>query len=297
MILVTGASGFVGLNLIPKLIDKYAKENILIISREHLQQIVLRKQFSCSSEGFDAIEKYKNNIELVVHMGSNTPKDSSNLNSIGYYDDNIFFTKLLIENEFINLKKFIYISTIDVYDEGVNFIREDSKVSPNNEYSKSKFECENLVTMAMQNRGINSQILRLGHIYGPGEKAYKKVIPIAIQKALRGEKIEIIGSGEELRSFIHVDDVVKSIMSSIETVDLIQTINIAGSNPISITHLMQLIITLTNAPIGLVKQRGANVGRSVVVDSTLREHHLLKTEKDFKSGLLEEIDYFRNSPQ
>ena len=72
---------------------------------------------------------------------------------------------------------------------------------------------------------VENMNLRIGHVYGPGEEEYKKVIPITIKKILDNKPLQLWGDGSDLRSFIFIDDVVNSIVKS-----LFSPINDSGIN-------------------------------------------------------------------
>lgn len=87
----------------------------------------------------------------------------------------------------ISQKNLFFKSTLDVYGKIETIIDESSFITLTM-YGWSKLYCEKLLENWSKRNNIILQILRIGHIYGKGEKAYKKVIPVTIQK-LKMEKI------------------------------------------------------------------------------------------------------------
>ncbi|MFX4253329.1 NAD-dependent epimerase/dehydratase family protein, partial [Aliarcobacter butzleri] len=116
-----------------------------------------------------------------------TPKSGIEANDINKSNANIFNTKYLLDNLPNFPEKFIFLSTLDVYGKIETIIDESSFTNPLTMYGWSKLYCEKLLENWSKENNIILQILRIGHIYGKGEKAYKKVIPITIQKLKNGE--------------------------------------------------------------------------------------------------------------
>ena len=139
------------------------------------------------------------------------------------------------------------------------------------------------------------QILRIGHVYGPGEEAYAKLIPETFRKILLNQDLTIWGSGEELRSFIYIDDIVKSITKSIEYNENLGVINIVGSQPISILNLVEKIKTIANSSVAIEKAEGNFNGKNSVFDNQKLLKFLLDKETKLDDGLLAEYQFMKQS--
>jgi len=138
-------------------------------------------------------------------------------------------------------------------------------------------------------KGISTQILRLGHIYGPGEEKYKKMLPLTINNILLDRPVEIWGEGSELRSFIYIDDVVSSILSSIELRENVGVINVVGGVSLSIRELVEKIIATSGKSVSVVFREAASKGKDFVFDNRLLMKTLLEKETSLDSGL--EVEY------
>ena len=161
-------------------------------------------------------------------------------------------------------------------------------------YGNSKLYCEKLIqSWGIQNKK-NVQILRVGHVYGAGEEAYVKIIPVAIKNVLAKKNIEIWGTGEELRSFIYIKDVVKAIVNAITLKDEVGVINIVGGHSISINEIVNKIIELSSSKTEVIKINSDKPGRNLVFDTTKMNKYLLQDETPMEIGLLEEFNYFKN---
>ena len=175
---------------------------------------VLHKNYTFGKSDF--AKKEIKNIDIVVHIGAFTPKSGLEANDVEKSNTNINNTKYLIDNLPNTPSKFIFLSTLDVYGQVNGIISEDVTPNPLSLYGWSKLYCEKMLENWSKQNSVILQTLRVGHIYGKGEEAYKKVIPVTIQKLKNNEAPQIFGMGDEIRSFLHVEDVSNMVLKSIE---------------------------------------------------------------------------------
>jgi len=294
MILITGASGFIGKHLLKFLTVKYGRRNIVTLTSIPIEnvQCVLHNNYRFENDIF--IKHGFENIETIIHAGSYTPKNGNEINNIHLSNSNISTTEALLGAHLPNLKKVIYLSAIDVYN-STSIITEQSVESPVSMYAHSKLYIEKMLqNWAIQENKV-VQILRIGHVYGPGEEAYAKLIPETFRKILLNQDLTIWGSGEELRSFIYIDDIVKSITKSIEYNENLGVINIVGSQPISILNLVEKIKTIANSSVAIEKAEGNFNGKNSVFDNQKLLKFLLDKETKLDDGLLAEYQFMKQS--
>jgi nucleoside-diphosphate-sugar epimerase len=174
-------------------------------------------------------------------------------------------------------------------------INESTPTNPNTFYGAAKLFCEQLVRIYCQEAGIRSSVVRLGHIYGPGEEAYSKLIPVVIQKLLAGEPPTLVGSGNELRDFLYVQDAVRAIIqAAIVDTEHLGPINIVRGESIKVRDLLETLVQLCDCDREIQSTNSASPGVSYRFDSTLMQR-TLKLDKltDFHHGLQDEINYLR----
>jgi nucleoside-diphosphate-sugar epimerase len=275
MILLTGASGFIGKHLLAALTKEYGQDNVLGLTS--------------TSELHGVGEK----IKIIIHAGAFTPKNGKSANDADKCNTNITYTTKLLEVEFPVLEKIIYLSTLDVYGPA-NLISENSPVEPASLYGESKLQCEKMIVDWASEHKVIAQILRLGHVYGPGEEAYEKIIPVTFRRILNNEPIKIWGSGKELRSFIFIDDVVKAIMTSIKLKDNNELINIAGGHPICMIELVNKMTSISGKKTNIEFESSATPGKDLVFDISKLRSLLLKNETELEEGLTTEWAYLKN---
>jgi nucleoside-diphosphate-sugar epimerase len=293
MILLTGASGFIGRHLHAALIAHYGVDNVLsLTSIPSLKYpYLLHKNYQFEKDYFMECG-YGNSIDTIIHAGAYTPKSASQANDWKRCNENIYNTEKLLQASLPNLQRVIYLSTLDIYGK-TDLISESSLVEPASLYGYSKLYGEKMIEAWANEGNKMSQILRIGHVYGPGEDAYQKIIPITIRKIINDEAVQIWGSGNELRSFIYIKDVIDCIINSLSLDVNVGPINLVGSNPISIIELVKKLFAIIGKPVNIETIQTNSAGRSFVFDNSKMKQYLLSgtEETDLTYGLREEWEH------
>ncbi|MCZ8021385.1 MAG: NAD(P)-dependent oxidoreductase [Cyclobacteriaceae bacterium] len=294
MILLTGASGFIGKHLVTNLQNKFGKHNVICFTSAPVEHAnyVLHNQYNFES---DILTKagYAP-IEVVIHAGSFTPKTIAQQNQFENCISIINNTQKLLSLHLPYLKKFILLSTLDVYQPNIN-INENSFVNPTTFYGQSKLYQEHVVRQFCKANKIAYTIARLGHIYGPGEEAYQKLIPTVFQRIIQQQPIEIFGNEEDLRSFLYVEDACSVISNLLHTTALPELINVVSETSISIKKIIETILFVTGSNVSIVKSENKQVPlRSLSFENTLMRKYLMKEETSLTEGLQQEWNYLKS---
>lgn len=294
-IIITGTSGFIGMRLLKEARGMYGDSVTAFSSRQSTgSHIVYRDQadFCLTEKDLAIIEE----TEVLVHAGAFTPKMSSEANHIADCTSNVTFTQRLLNLPWRNLKKIVFLSTLDVYASIDEPISENTPTTPMSLYGLSKLYCERMVALYACEKGIFSQVLRIGHVYGPGEEKYAKVIPKSIQNIVDGKAVELWGDGRELRSFIYIGDVVTAIINALSLQEEPGVINVVGGNAISIRDLLDMLIEIGGRGTKILRRDLSEPTRDLVFDNKKLKRYLLSEEYDFSEGLRAEfahIEYLR----
>jgi UDP-glucose 4-epimerase len=281
---MTGTSGFIGSRLLQTARAMYG-DNVTAFSSHPSEgnHIVYanRTDFSLAPAELALVE----DADVLIHAGAFTPKCGTEANQIKSCNSNIAFTEELLALPWRNLKKIIFLSTVDVYNNFDCPISEATLTVPTTLYGMSKLYCERMMSLHAAERGIAIQVLRIGHVYGPGEEQYAKVIPKAIERIIAGGDVELWGEGEELRSFIYISDVVTAILKAVELQEEPGVINVVGGNVISIRDLLEKLIAIGGRQTKIVQREFSRTRRDLVFDNTKLKRYLLPEESDFTTGL------------
>jgi nucleoside-diphosphate-sugar epimerase len=179
----------------------------------------------------------------IVHLAAITgikrcldlPRESFNVNVYGTF--NVIMAAIKLN------AKLVYASSREVYGETTGeATSEDMPMLPNNLYGLTKFLAEQLIIWAGKKYGLDYTILRFTNVYGPGGDQYGP--QIIIQKALKGEKIQILG-GDQVMNFVYIDDVVRAILMTLENQKSMKaTFNVGSYDSIRVSDLIHKIIKL-----------------------------------------------------
>lgn len=297
MILVTGVSGFLGSHIFSALQTEFGHDQIVALTSSPVLDgnYVLHNNY-CVSPDF-AYENGLGFVETVVHAGAFTPKSGAMSNSVFECNSNIESTTKLFHSMLPSVEKTIFLSTLDVYQPSGKLLTESSPEGPSSLYGQSKLYCEKVIEEWAKSKNAICQILRIGHVYGPGEESYRKVIPATMENLLQGKSPVVYGDGEDMRSFIYVSDVVGSVVSAIKQPGSLGVVNVAGGSPVSMVELVRRIIAIsgTDSKISYVESKAPS--RHIVFDNTRLKELLYTPVVGLDEGLSREWTYMKGRPQ
>lgn len=195
-VLITGGSGFLG-NHITNLASGSLSQHVINIS--------VRGDGFFEPSGKPRAERLVvddgrfDDVETIIHSGTFIPKNKEAMRDFLAPAANVSSTSRLLSLEWPNLKKFIYLSTVDIDGHSDQVIDKTSSPNPRTLYAQSRFFGETQVDSFGAQRGVTKQILRVGHVYGPGEDEYKKLIPETIRRVITGRELHLSAGGEARR--------------------------------------------------------------------------------------------------
>lgn len=253
-ILVTGGSGFIGTNFIRYMLNKY--DDIEIINIDALKYAATHETHSeYAKKGrykFFKVNLLSNelksfipeSIDYVVHFAAESHVDRSIQNPYRFIENNVLGTSRLIEAlRDRNIKKFIHISTDEVYGscsrkEGFN---EKDILNPSNAYSSSKAASDLIALSYYKTFGFPVIVTRCSNNFGPYQYP-EKFIPVVILNAAANKKIPLYGTGENIRDWIYVYDHASAIDAVLLKGTTGEIYNISGKNEYSNFYIANKIL-------------------------------------------------------
>ncbi len=222
-ILITGGTGFIGQNLIKKLLKDQTAEIIVVSKYKVNHNQLFMKNFSDNIHRLVLIEadiikkgvldSVMQDIGTIIHLAAKTQFNSSRDSLYELNNTNVFGTRLLLESAIkCNIKKFIFLSTSGVYGSKIRNMTmdENHNLNPLNLYTKSKLEAEKAVLSYYQRYRLPVIIFRPSNIYG-GYQCPPWMIPSFINRLLNNQPILLNHEGKPKRDWIYVEDLVDAI--------------------------------------------------------------------------------------
>ena len=158
----------------------------------------------------------------------------------------------------------------------------------------SKLFCEKLVSVWAEKNSCRYAILRYGHIFGPGEESYGKVIPLMIRRLLAGEVPNVHGAGLAERDLLYVKDAVEATVRAACSRESIEPVNIVGGVSTSIGEIAKLLIEKTGMQVQTNFLTDKPDGHSFRFDNTMMRRTLGDWPLvSLSDGLEEEVSVFR----
>ena len=262
-VIVTGGAGFIGSNLVKKLLDLNV-EKLLIIddlstgNESNISSIVSdeRVQFLNSKiEDIESINELFEDYDFCYHLAAGVGVQYIMDNLSESLLTNILATHKVLEACQANGLPVLLTSTSEVYGVAEDDVwTEDTKslIGPTTKlrwsYAASKMIDEFIALSLFEEGKVSPIIVRLFNIIGPNQLSkYGMVVPRFIESALEDKDILIHGDGSQSRSFTWVDDVVNYLIKLAELKAYGEVFNIGQTEEISIKNLAELIIEKTNS--------------------------------------------------
>ena len=202
-ILVTGGAGFIGSNLIKKLIDKgYDVTSLDNYSTGNIKNQVNGAQYI--NDDIENIFKIKMHFDTCFHLAAQSRVQPSFDDPLESVRVNVTGTAKVMDWAKLNKSKVIYAGSSSKHHEPSD--------SP---YAMTKFLGEEVCKLYKKSYRVNIQIARFYNVYGPGENIDEKfgnVIGIWRSKVAKGEPLPIVGDGTQKRDFVHVYDIVDGLI-------------------------------------------------------------------------------------
>ena len=259
--LITGGAGFIGSNLVEKLIARgdqvVVLDNLSTGSAKNLSGIDEKITFQ---EGNildkDVIDKLVSKSDFVVHLAAalgvfnivNKPLESLKTNLQG--------SEIVLEACDKYGKPILVASTSEIYgkNDKVPLNEEDDRIIGHPlksrwSYSEAKAVDESLAYFYYLENKLPIRIVRFFNTVGPRQIGhYGMVLPRFVSAALKNETLSVYGSGDQIRCFCHVSDAVRALLLVMDSDKAIgEVFNVGNNHQISIMELAKKVIEITKS--------------------------------------------------
>lgn len=274
-ILVTGASGFIGSNLIKKLVDDGHK--LFCISHSAISTNDRLKNYIGNFQDKEILNEILPKIELVIHLACSSVPENSILFPDQDIQNNVLGSlELLTQMKNHNVKKIIYVSSGGVVYGNAEVIPtpESEKLKPISSYGITKMLVERNIVLLAENLNIDYCVLRISNAYGSGQHQRKNqgIINIWMNNIKNDLPIKLIEDGQQVRDYIHIGDIINAFSSVIEN-QITGVYNISTGIGTSLNQLKEKIETIVGkkAKIESISNRGFDVNLNCLSNEKFSE--------------------------
>jgi UDP-glucose 4-epimerase len=264
---VTGAAGFIGSHLTAVLLDAghevVGLDDLSTGRLENLAATAGHPRFRFEQGSIldaDLVGELADGADRVFHLAAAVGSFVIRDRTLESLRTNIHGTENVVEAAYRNGARILVASTSEIYgkNDKVGLREDDDRISGSPlrsrwSYAEAKAIDESLIDAYVRERGLWAVIVRLFNTVGPRQTGrYGMVIPRFVRQALAGEPLTVFGTGEQIRCFCHVQDVLPALTALIETDGACgRAVNLGSSEQVSIEQLAHRVIALSGSDSGI----------------------------------------------
>jgi dTDP-glucose 4,6-dehydratase len=183
--------------------------------------------------------------QYVINFAAQGDASSSWQHPVDFFQTNgVAFARLIDHlKDRPYLERFLQISSAGMYGTHRGPLTEETPIEPSSPYSVSKAIADLLLHAYWKYHHFPAQIVRVPNVYGPHQQLFR-IIPKSMILLRRGEKIELHGGGQAVRSFLHIRDASRAELAVLEAGGLGQIYNLGPDDSYRIRDVVKMICDL-----------------------------------------------------
>lgn len=314
-VLVTGGAGFIGSNLVEKLLNQnntvVCLDNFLTGKRENIEGFLTNPSFSLIEGDIRSIEtcnKAVFDIEIVLHqaaLGSvprsiNDPATTNDINING-------FLNMLIAARDAKVQRFVYAASSSTYGDNYTLPKmEDNIGKPLSPYAITKYVNELYADVFAKLYGMEIIGLRYFNVFGRRQDphgAYAAVIPKFVKSLMNHESPLINGDGSFSRDFTYIENVIQAneLAATIQNKEALNTVyNVAFGENTNLNELVAILkeelcvfdSQIREVEISYGPERAGDIPHSLASIAKAKTNLGYNPEFDIKNGLKKAIPWY-----
>jgi len=307
-IFVTGGAGFIGSNFINHVLNLSKDYSVVNYDKltyagnlANLDSVADRPQYTFIKGDIcdpASVEAAMAGCQTVVHFAAESHVDRSIYEPAPVIETNVTGTFVLLQiARKLNIKKFVHVSTDEVYGDMAPgaFADENSPLQPNSPYSASKASSDLIVRSYVRTFAFPAVITRSSNNYGPYQFP-EKFLPLMITNALDDKPLPIYGDGRQERNWLHVTDHCRAILAVLEHGRIGEVYNIGGLDVLENLTMARRLLRATGKTESLltyVKDRPGHDRRYALTCAKIERELGWKPSIPLEDGLRQTIDWYR----
>ncbi|MFB7141959.1 dTDP-glucose 4,6-dehydratase [Gottfriedia sp. NPDC056225] len=312
---ITGGAGFIGGNFVQYMLSNYPSYSIynldvLTYAGDLTKHKNIEKNENYHFVKVDITNREeivklfnKEKFDYVVHFAAESHVDRSIAEPEIFVKTNVLGTQVLLDaSKAISIKKFVHVSTDEVYGEldfdPTTFFTEETPLQPNSPYSASKASSDFLVRAYHETFGFPMNITRCSNNYGPYHFP-EKLIPLTISRVVNNQKVPVYGTGENIRDWLHVLDHCAAIDLVLHKGQNGEVYNIGGHNERTNLEVVKTIISTLGKSEDLIEFVQDRLGhdKRYAIDPSKLEKLGWKPTYHFDTGIAQTVQWYLDNKE
>lgn len=308
-LLVTGGAGFIGSNFIHYWLKNHPQDQIINLDSltyaghlESLKDIENNQNYQFVKGDItdqNIIDSATEGVDVIVHFAAESHVDRSIIDPLQFVKTNILGTTILLNAALDKkIKRFHHISTDEVYGQlradDAKFT-EQTKYVPRTPYAASKASSDHLVSAYYHTYGLPITVTNCSNNFGPFQDP-EKLIPRFITNLLTGQKVPLMGKGENIRDWLYVEDHCRAIEIVLEKGQIGETYCVGGEEK-SNFQVTQKLLQLLGKDESFIEYVEHRLGHDFryAIDSTKIRQLGWKPEHGFDEWLEKVVKWYREN--
>lgn len=253
-VIVIGSNSFSGSNFVDLLLEK-AKYYVVGISRSPEKSLAFLPYKNRTNNNFkfyqlnmnlecDKIVELCDRLkpEFIVNFAAQSEVAPSWENPSHWFQTNVVslagLAHRLKQKKY--LKKFVQISSPEVYGSCEGLVKEDAPLNPSTPYAASKAAGDLALATYVKNYDFPLVTIRATNVYGAHQQLFK-IIPRTVIYLRQGKKIQLHGGGKAIKSYIHIKDVSLGELAAMEHGDVGKIYHFSPDSGVAVAEVVELI--------------------------------------------------------
>ena len=314
-VVVTGGAGFIGSNLVRRLLrerDDVEVVNLDLLTYagnlENLREVEEDPRYTfLHGDVCDpgTVRRALDGADAVLHLAAESHVDRSILSDAPFVRTNVVGTQVLLAAALeLGVGRFVHVSTDEVYGElpwhdpsdpgPRDRFTEATPLDPRSPYSATKAASDHLALAYHRTHGLDVVVTRCSNNYGPYQFP-EKLVPLMITNAMEDRPLPVYGDGLNVRDWIHVEDHCAGLLAALERGRAGEVYNFGGDAERTNLQVVRTLLDILGKPetlVTYVKDRPGHDRRYAVDSAHARERLGWEPAVSFEEGLRETVTWY-----